>query len=72
MAKGRTNKEVRKLDRLARENGFTLVRSGKHLVYRHPQINEQLVIAKSASDRRATQNNLSRMKRLLRTLDEAA
>lgn len=69
MAKQRTPKEVRKLDRLARQNGFVLIRSGKHLVYRHPDIDEQLVIAKSASDSRAHKNNLSRLRRLLRTLE---
>lgn len=69
MAKHHTPKDVRKLDRLARANGFQLIRQGKHLVYRHPQIEEQLVIAKSASDGRAHKNNLARLKRLLRTLE---
>ena len=69
MAKSHTPKDVRKLDRLARQNGFILVRQGRHLVYRHPKIREQLAIAKSASDNRACKNNMARLKRLMRTLE---
>lgn len=66
----RTPKEVRSLDKLARKNGFVLVRQGRHMVYRHPQISKQLVISKSASDNRAHKNNLARLKRMLRELQQ--
>jgi hypothetical protein len=69
MAK-RKNKQLRALEESAMQHGFVLVRSNKHLVYRHPALKEQLVVAHSASDRRAHQNNVSRLKRLVRQLPE--
>lgn len=70
MAKTHTPKQVRKLDKMARENGFVLVRQGRHMVYRHPSIAEQLVISKSASDSRAHKNNMARLKRMLREIQQ--
>lgn len=69
MAKRRASKEVRKIDKIAREHGFQLVRQNKHLVYKHPRANRPFVVSKSSSDVRSFKNNLSELKKLLREME---
>lgn len=59
------NKAARDFARKAEAYGFELVRSKKHLVFRHRESGVNLVISGSRhSDGRALANNLKRMQRL--------
>ncbi len=51
--------------RLLRENNFALVRDSRHLVYVSPQFDTPFVMACTASDYRASENNLSDLKRII-------
>jgi predicted RNA binding protein YcfA (HicA-like mRNA interferase family) len=55
----------KELLRTVAKHGFTLVRSNKHLIFRHP-CGAQLVTAASASDVRSIRNVEGNIRRILR------
>lgn len=56
----------RTLKSLLDESGAVLIRDNNHLVFRIPGASQLFVIGTTPSDRRANQNNICRLKRILR------
>lgn len=64
MKQPKLNKVAREFHNAARQQGFELVRAGKHLTYRKDGVAEQITVSATPSDHRAMKNNLARLRRL--------